>query len=327
MGLALLATMLWLGAPAPAEVTLDWDAPTGCPSAPWIRSRLGALVSPGARGHARVRVRASPDRYDLTLAVTTRHGRTERTLQGPTCDSLAQAAVVVVAVVVDPLEASVRSTIPPPDPVSTVTSSLPRSSAVARADARESGPPSTRDRRPIAIPLGITGGGGVGLLPRPHAFTRVRVGLAWRRVDVSLTATHRFAQPIRSSMGGGAVISLSSGGIELGPVVGRGPWSIPLRVGLEAGAMVATGRDLDITQTALSPWLGAELSAGVAWAPVSWIALRFTAGATGSILRPSFGLDDGTVVYETAPLGARAGLGLEFRLPLDPSRPSRRPRE
>ena len=327
MRLALLATTLWLGVPAPPEVTLDWDAPTSCPSTPWIRSRLGVLLSPGARGHVQARVQAGPDRYDLTLAVTTRHGRTQRTLQGPTCDSLAQAAVVVVAVVVDPLEASARSAVSPPSPATAVTPPPPRTSALARADLRQTRPEPARDRRPLAIPLGVTGGGGVGLLPRPHAFTRVRVGLAWRRVDVGLTATHRFAQPIRQPTGGGAVISLSSGGIELGPVVRRGPWSIPLRAGLEAGVMVATGRDLDVTQTALSPWLGAELSAGVAWAPVSWIALRLTAGATGSILRPSFGLDDGTIVYETAPLGARAGLGLEFRLPLDPSRPSRRPRE
>lgn len=326
MRLALLATMLPLGSPVSAAVSLDWDAPAGCPSAQEVRARLAPLVSADARGHAQARVHAGPDGYELVLAVTTRHGHMERTLDGPTCESLAQATAVMVAVMVDPLDVATRHSVPPPDPVTTTPTTATRPPMPAADGGPPARPAAVRDRRPTAIALGLTAGGSAGLLPRPHAFVRAWVGPSWRRMEAHLIATHRFAQPIRRPAGGGAVIRLSSAGVGVGPVVRRGPWSVRLAAELEAGVMIATGRDLDTTRTALSPWLGAGLGSGVAWSPVPWVGLRLAAGVTGSILRPSFALDDGSLLHETSLLGARAGLGVEFRLPLDPAGPGRRPR-
>lgn len=90
--------------------------------------------------------------------------------------------------------------------------------------------------------------------------------------------------------------------------------------------MVAVGRDLDRTYTAISPWLALIAQPAVTWAPARWIALRGSAMVGAALTRPRFRTDDGSIVHRSEPLTAQISLGLEFRVPHDQSRPGRRPR-
>jgi hypothetical protein len=289
-------------------------------------------VDPQAQGRAQGEVTETAGGFRLALAVTTAQGHTERTLEAPACESLAQAAAVVVAVAVDPLEAQARSSVARRSP-RVVTAPVLARPAVKRGDRSasatplDSEPPAGRSgRQPRATMLGVEAGVGTGLLPRPHATVHVWGGLAWRRFEAHVTATHRFGQPAEQAGGGGAVISLTTGGAELGPVVRGGQWTLRLLAALEAGAMVAAGRGLMNPLTPVSPWLGVSLRPGVAWSPAPWVALSANATLTGSLLQPQFEIEGGPLIHRVSLLGARIGLAVEFRIPLDPPGRGRGPR-
>jgi hypothetical protein len=330
---ALVSAVLAMGRPALAAVPLQWEAPPSCPAATQVQAWVDALVAPQAQGSAKGEVTQTASGFALTLVVTTAQGRTERVLEAPACESLAQAAAVVVAVVVDPLEAQARSSVARPSPtaVPAPARSRPAAPAASRSSfeaSLDAGPPVDRAgrRRPRAVTLGVEAGVGTGLLPQPHATVHAWGGLAWRRLAVHVTATHRFGQLAERAGGGGAMISATTGGAELGPVMRRGPWTLRLLASLEAGAMVAEGRDLMRTLTPVSPWLGVGLRPGVAWSPAPWVALSANVTLSGSLLQPQFEIEGGPLIHRTSLLGARIGLAVEFRLPLDQPGRSRRRR-
>ncbi len=88
---------------------LDWSAPAGCPEPSAVRATVeGLLGSPrgaGAAGSLAVRatvVRQDDGRWALTLATVEGRERGERVLEGPTCQAVADAAALIVALAVDP---------------------------------------------------------------------------------------------------------------------------------------------------------------------------------------------------------------------------------
>jgi len=334
VGWALLGAAMASGRPVQAAVPLRWEAPAGCPEASQVQAWVDALVEPSASGRARGEVVATAGRFRLTLEIMTPSGTIERDLEALQCEPLARAAAVVVAVAVDPIEAEARASVPQP-PLLAVTAAAPTAAArPSPAEPRRSTisaaapdpPAGSRRWRPRSLMLGAEGGAGAGLLPGAHATAQAWAGLSWRRLEAQAMAMHRFGRLVEQPSGGGASISATTAGVALGPVMHERRWSLRLLAALEAGAMVADGRGLRNPRTAVSPWLGVGLRPGVAWSPVAWLALRGEIGLTASILRPRFTIAGGPLIHQTSLLEARIGLGLEFRIPLDPSARERGPR-
>jgi len=340
MGPTLLAALLSLApGEAPGEapgVELEWEAPLGCPPRLVVQQWLDELVTPEARGWAQAWVQPDPVGLRLVLTVRTEGGGLRRTLEATTCASLARAAAVMIAVAVEPLHVADRSPIPPPPAISAWSDIDERAVDIERSEPDPEPQPTRRPvrpapgraaavRRPVAWTLTAAGGAGAGPLPAPFALVRGSIGLQWARARLRLGATHRFARPTGSG-DGVAVISLTSGDAWAGPEIGRGRAAVYVTGGLELGAMMATGRGFDRNRSQTSPWLGLGLRTGASWAMTRWMRAEAAITYVGAITRPSFATDDGTLVHETASLGVSATLGVEFRIPLDPSGRSRRPR-
>ncbi len=306
---------------------LDWQAPPRCPDAREVRSWVESLVPSSAVGRVRGRIRLEDGLHRLTLDVTTPPGSTERVLEARDCEALARAAAVIVAVAVDGVEAQARASVPPvpvsqASPVSTADAP---GSGTLRVPVDPPGPANTR-RGPDAVVLGAEAGVATGLLPGVHGVAEARAGAEWRRWLLRATLTHRFGRVAEQPSGGGARISLSAGGLGVGPIARRGSVAVAVLATAEAGVMVAVGQGLTITRTARSPWLGFGLQPTVRWSPAPWFALQGAVTLTGSALQPRFRIDDGPLIHTASLLGARIGLGVEFRIPRRQFDPSRRPR-
>lgn len=332
--LAAVMTMMIEGS-ALAAMPLEWQASAGCPSAHQVRGWVDALVDPHAQGSAEGEVVETAGGYRLALVVTTPQGRSERVLEAPECEALARAAAVVVAVAVDPVQAEARvddarlapmvvPPLAPPRAGSSVGEGFGGATGTAQPGSAAARRASWRPRMAV---LGIEAGIGVGLLPQPHATLHAFGGLAWRRIEGQASATHRLGQLAEQPSGGGGVISVTTLGLAFGPALRQERWSLDLMAMLEAGVMVAAGRGVSSPRTAVSPWLGLGLRPGLVWRPVPWLGLRVDATLTGSLLRPQFDIEGGPLIHQTSLLGARVGMGVEFRAPLDQAGRGRRPRE
>jgi len=90
-----------------ATVDFAWSAPAGCPPDAAVRAEIGKLLGGPIEGRARedLRVRAVVERRELWLVtLDTLAGGTagHRTLESATCEGLASATALIVALIIDP---------------------------------------------------------------------------------------------------------------------------------------------------------------------------------------------------------------------------------
>lgn len=103
--------------PATAQVaTLDWTAPRGCPDTAYVAQRLAALHSETARRDLRVGARIQQlgrARYALKLVLRASDYHAERRLASSSCAGVADAAIWLIAVALDPtLQARSEAALP-----------------------------------------------------------------------------------------------------------------------------------------------------------------------------------------------------------------------
>ncbi|MEM7151360.1 MAG: hypothetical protein AAF799_00890 [Myxococcota bacterium] len=319
-----LLVALAVGDPA---VSVRWEAPPECPERAEVESRLAALVDPAARGQAEARIDGEGPGYRLSLRVETADAAVTRRFDAASCDSLATAAAVVIAVAVDPLAATSKSLVPDPPTTPVPGEPTPRAAPSSRPVVRARADAAEEPRsRPQTLALGLHAGAAAGVLPGAHGVGHLAVGPQWSRWELLVTATHRLGRFASHESGGGAQIFASSAGVAAGPLIRRGRFIVHLRSGVEGGVMVAEGRGLDITRLVARPWVAATVQPGVSYAATSWLALHGALTFGAAITRPTFALDDGGLLHETPALGLGIGLGAEFRIPLRQSSRSRRPR-
>ena len=110
MGLGIVvaaAPVAAAGERAATGVRLSWDAPAGvCPDRATLLRRMNGLLGDrplALAAQARVHDRGAPaDRFRLTLRLRWNGGSLERDLAAEDCEVLAQAMVVLVAVLAAP---------------------------------------------------------------------------------------------------------------------------------------------------------------------------------------------------------------------------------
>jgi len=88
----------WLLAAAVAGLDLQWEGPAECPRAGVIVKEVRSLVGPSLEAldlEASAKVEAGPWRAELR--VFSRVGASARTLRGESCEALAEAAAVIIA--------------------------------------------------------------------------------------------------------------------------------------------------------------------------------------------------------------------------------------
>jgi len=326
------------------ELRLSWRAPIGCPTSAHVRDaavRTAARDGLADRGEVlEADAVVKRDRLWRVSLVTRRGGTTsaERTLEASSCDALAEATAVILALALVPSPA-------PVEPTSAAASGDPAASESPAADAapasatpldtasesaehaapanaaayapgpiRENGVAASRDgayARRLAVsaslvtnagslPSAAVGGGAT--LAYGFGRGRLEVGGSYFAVQSKTTA----ASAAGARFGLGAVAAracyaLARGVMELAPCVGAEVLVVDAR-GFGASANYDTG----------AAWVAATGGALLRVPVTSHLAARADASIGVAVTQPRFVVDGDGAVYEPARVGARAGIGAEL---------------
>ncbi|HEX2677903.1 MAG TPA: hypothetical protein VHM19_14720 [Polyangiales bacterium] len=105
--LAMTVGVLGWAPPLAAQgLTLQWDAPAGCPDGARMRARIERMLSHGAQARqellATARIEADAQGYRLQLDLVVGDHHAERELHDPDCESLSAAGAWLIGLAVDP---------------------------------------------------------------------------------------------------------------------------------------------------------------------------------------------------------------------------------
>jgi hypothetical protein len=328
-----------LVSPGAEAVVLEWDAPGSCPDAAAVRRALAGYLgeAPSAEAGAAVRAVARVSErgggYRLSLRTETPSGVTTRQTTASDCTVLVDATAVIVAIAVDPSTMLARGAAAPepvavepavepgpvePEPEPVAAEPVAESAAEPVVEpAVEPVPPTPPEPR-VRFGMRVGGGVDVGVLPGLAGGVRLAgaaFGRGWR---AELRGDSWFPRTtiVQDGIGGRvSLVSLGARGCGV-PAVARVGLEFPLCAGLEAGAMRGdpVGDRIASPQSSRRPWLAADASAGLAWAPRRFIALVLQAELVVPILRAGFRVGE-VEVHRVGPVAGRGLLGLEARFP------------
>ncbi len=284
-------------------VSLEYVAPDACPTAADIQRRLESRrvkVSQGLGVHAEITIVRRAATFEGTASTST---GVRRSLDDRSCESLADALALVVAIaVIDAQEAKP----PPPD-----VTPPPAVSAEPKPHAHGS------------FAVGVSVAVASALSPRLAVG-----GIAFAELDPVRRGA--FELSLRASIG-----ALSAGAVDVDPgtssslprasftaVLGRldlgglridaGAVELRLAASLGVGALRAEGLDVRLARTAWAPLLdvGPALRARVRLGPV---ALELGATLLFPLIRPRFFFaPNDSTVFEVPPVGAQAFAGISL---------------
>jgi hypothetical protein len=330
--LRVLVGALWQDPASVDEVVeLRWQAPASCPDEAVVRRRLErALLERDATPVEPTTIDVEVTALDegghalvMLVRMGDRVGR--RTLEGVDCEALADAAVLVVAVALDPggevdletLESPDEAFVPPPVEV---TGEEGEPSAPREPSAPNPAPPleeQERGKPPRPVFFAQTGVGvGVGILPRVGPSINVSAGPRGRYWVATLGGSFWFRRdarvPEHPEVGGELRLwSIDARGCGI-PAVGM--LAFPLCGGVSAGMLHGRGiGELD-SRKARSPWVAMRAGPGLEVWPVRAFGVWIRAEGVFVVARPDFEVPQrGSVCCANiATLDAAAGVAVRF---------------
>lgn len=347
-------TLAWLGLSEPS-LTLDWQAPAGCPSRAEVVAELervlpeqGPIPSEGrGRVHAQVEVVEQGDRWQVELTLTSQQGQEQRSFAAERCSLAADATVLVIAVAIDPV-ATARARVtpdppieapalpePPPEPESPPEPPPEPPQADAHAGIAEAGEPASlqivfaephprepRRRASLRVALAIFAGGGYGPLRAGAGQLELRVALVgerfrWETRGAWLVPVEVGLDAARTGRFDGWVIGSRGCGVPGGSLRAgeRVRLELPLCVGLEAGQLRGAGARGVPNPVAVTRPYAA-LEAGPGLRVRPLERLAIGFELDAVIPLVALGFSiNGDPVLRNSPVGVRALAGVELRLP------------
>lgn len=332
--------------PPEEQVSLVWDAPAACPEDAVVRARIEQHVRASSGHPSQVSVRArvqAPEPPQTTWRLHIELGdRGEREVSAQSCEALADAAVLMVAI---SLEADAEAGLAPGD-ASLVPA--PRSSPRIEPAPGEGGPsPATARARPsepvAATPepevaqrsrpsvisgprgwvppravMGVRAGAhGVGL-PDAGGGVGGQLGLRWGPLRIVATGMHWFRREHGVVEDVAAAYRLTTGGLEACPVLALGTMPAGFELlgcaQVEAGVIRGDGLGAEPSLTRRHIWVGVGGGVGGAFTPTPWLALGLRADVVAPLLRRTFSIGD-AAAGRIGPVDLRGALFVEVRLP------------
>lgn len=289
------------------------DAPSDCLTPEALLARVNALLdTPSRLLGVSVRITENPASWQAHLS--TPEG--ERTIEGESCQAVADAVAAVLALAAAPAgadDAPVRGA--PGAAAQPVSAERDTSSGTAAQPASAERDTPLAPERGLAVSLRALVMAEVGMLPGPSLGPRLVLGLGQGRSSVELGASALLA---RSAVLPGA--RAPSGDIHWigGHIAACRELRMPLStcVGGEMGQLVGTGSGVDEPRTARGTWLAAVV--GAAWrrpfrSPYDPLGWEIALGAAFALVRPEFGFDGIGVLHRPSPVSGRLSLGLGWR--------------
>jgi hypothetical protein len=321
-----------------AGVTLDWRAPSGCPNGSAVLAKVRALVSAAAA--ERVTARAIVDEptagvpWHLTLE-TVQGARTwQRNLHAATCDELADAGALIVALVLDPnLEVGHGAASATPSAGTPGTTQPSAAQASAPGPPAEQRPVSSSPPAPVVLdrPMhepATTGTssalvghvvaaavGDWGSLPgiAPGAELGAGAGIDPIELELSALILPPMREVIAENPERGGEITLVAGGLRGCYALGGSKLSGRLCGGLEAGRIQGTGFGTSgFTDVQSSLWIAGRLGIFGRYPLLPPLGLRFGLEGVVPGRRPEFTLVNVGTVHRPNITVVRLALGFEL---------------
>lgn len=307
---------------ASGRVELRWSAPGACPPAAALVARIDELLGEAARGleaDATVQApRVGESRWRLDLRLRWPRGSDDRTLHASSCAALADATVVLIAVLAAPLtvaelvaaEPTVAPRIEAPPVVPAPLEVVPPARPVVVEVPVVVRAPLVRRRGPFARVVGVAG---YGVQPRADLGLQLAVGGLRPRLRVEGGLTYLPGQTGVLPDGRGATHAFAAGGVRvcprlLGPII-----ELSLCGGLEVGARWGRSVGLDPARRAAGPWLALSLAVVLDWWFSPQVGLHAGVEGLGAPVATAFAIGESRLAGGRH-FGARGLLGLSFAL-------------
>ena len=320
-----LALVLLVGAsPSVPSLQLKWSAPSECPTLEQVQNDVSGLLSnpPGTGGEpvaADATIQAKRDAgYVLRL---TANGQT-RVIEGASCQQLAQAAALLLALLVDPARASALSdgaSDPPrepgPSPEKPENTAEKGVEAGSGAGSRAAATPNQKplDRRASSVPVLtlIELGARIEWGSWPKAEPALLAGAGFERGRFRLIGHASLGKSVHLDSRTGGGLDLFVGSLDLVPAYRLvfEQWAFEPGLGAELGFSRASSQGFDpSTRSAYSvSALGtARLSRQIGRVLRGWVE----PGVGVPLVRPRWVLLDGELLHRFGPF-IRFQMGLE----------------
>jgi hypothetical protein len=282
---------------------LEWNAGPGCPDAVAAKAVVdGYLGDMSAASPMSIRVELTPAEdgtWQGRVSLRSEGGDGDRSFRGPTCAEVAEAATLIVAIMVDPLRMAARV------------------EALDEAAHRSAGARSPE--RSVAFDVGIETSTDLSSLPAPTLGLSLVAGAHMGRGLIRAALTGWVPQRAfrGSDASSGGVLGLYSVGLRgcfdvlsaSGGQFGVGPCA-----GAELGLATGRGFGLDVAETTTGPWAAAFAGLGARFGtdPVgSWLSVDIGT----PLLRPVYVIDESILVFQASRVLVRASLGMAWKFP------------
>jgi hypothetical protein len=295
------------------SITLEWRAPSGCPDEAWARAAIDAYLGPRKVDAfkpiaVRVAIASVPGgRWRAELSMSG-GASGDRVFEGASCARVGDAAVLIVALMLDPVEVVTQ--------IDSPRAEAPRATGGSAPEGRR----AAEGRPPSRIELAVQATGDVGSLPAPS----VGFGLAGGvRVGRALVAADIVAWVPRRAIGGPTV---ASGG-EIGLYTASLRGCLRVAGGLDSGLALepcmraegglAVGRGFGIAEpaTARSPWGAAFAGLTVRQVSSESLGAWLSVEAGVPFVRPHYVIEEFGTVFQAGPVLARVSFGLAWSFP------------
>jgi hypothetical protein len=293
--------------PSDPIVHLSWNAPPGCPTAAAVASDVQRILGGSSSHRATARadvVELGSQRWSVHLVTNVDDAPGERSLEANSCEALASATALILALTVDPARA--LATMPPP--------SRPQQPA-----PRPGPPAQTSTRDPLQVLVAAAGVGETGTLPSPSVGGEISLGVLFGPVRGEISGTDWFSQDATANTGQGTHIHLLDGALR-GCFRGRFGDRFEMDPCAGAALVLASsngfGEDKSFERSSSWSTLDADLLSS--WRIAGPLALRASLGFGVPLARPSFILLDPqgqTFLHRAYWIAGRGTLGLEVRFP------------
>lgn len=300
-------------------VTVEWIAPGGCPAAEVVEQQIVDALPPDdvEASHIEARALQTEQGWSLSVAVTRTSDTATRQLDVDSCEAAAEAAPLVVGLVVaaqTPDSAPPRQNPPnapqsPPVPAD----EDPTSTTPVRSKPIPAPVEPERERQPWSARAGISAGFGLGGLgPGASVVGRITAGL--RRVQFGLRVGHAIRRQVRLTSlpdTGGNFSTLTAGPTAsfAQPV---GPVELLVSASLPIGAIRARGVGGSARTSEWVPWTTVAASAGLLWPLSKRVGLRAEVEAEAGLLQHTF-VFDGRDLHTPGPVAGTLWIGPTVR--------------
>ena len=320
LGFALTSFALALTARAEEgpSFVFAWRAPEGCPAASTVEVEIDNLLGGPAADHARdgLRVRATVAHgalWFVTLDTESKTASGHRTIEAATCQGLANATALIVALMIDPDAVAARSgqtpvEVPPPPPPA------PAAPMPVPAGAASSAPsvPAT------SVLAGAAAAGNAGVLPSADVGASVSVGVArphWR-IEARAAYGPRWAQSdtLTDPPGAYGRFSFLAGTLAGCRTFTQPRFELGSCASVELGAVRGQGFGATQTTSHTSPWFGVGAGGFAAIRANAWLYFPMHADAVLPLWRPHYVFQNvPTPIFQSWSVGLRLTMGVELR--------------